>query len=215
MEAESESNEPEEGLKREWPPPSDDFMDAVTSGGSIVADCELCGRTVFEDDERAGDWELGELERLRENADKEPDKYVGFTDRSVGTGHIDGKQVVTNCLCNGLRRFENFIWSHRHIIADYVAKRARRIAESACHDEGQAEFLKENVAREDMDVEFAKCQDCGGYFDKDALDERLYCPRCADMHPMEDGNGDSAFESKTPEAPDWGWGNPDDDNVPF
>ena len=64
--------------KKEYMPPSEDFITAVTGGGSIVTDCDLCGRTCFEDSEYAGDWEEGELERLRENADKQPDKYVAL-----------------------------------------------------------------------------------------------------------------------------------------
>ena len=194
--------------KKDWPAPSDDFQDAVTGGGSIVADCGLCGRTVFEDDRHAGDWEEGELEGLRDKTEKEPDKYVGFGARSVGTGYINNIQVVTNCPCNGLRPYENFIWNHRRIISDYIAKRTKRIAEAAYDDEAQAEFLQENVAREDINREFAKCQDCGGYFDKNSLDERLYCPRCADMHPVEDGDGPSVFEDAKEESDD-------DENLPF
>jgi len=186
-------------------PPSEDFVAVVATGGGIVADCELCGRTLFEDDELAGDWEDGELERLRERAEKDPDKCIGFADQSVSTGYIGGKYVVTNCPCNGLRHYEDFIWSHRRLIADYIERRAKRIAEAAYDDEARAEFLKENVEDRDQDISFAKCQDCGGYFDREVFDERTYCPRCADMHPAE------TKDESTDDAFNWD----EDDNLPF
>lgn len=124
-------------------PPSDDFMDAVRSGGSIVTDCEACGRVFFEDDESAGDWEDGELEKLRQNAKTNPDKYFAM-DR-VETADIDGKHIVVNCPCNYLTRLEQWIWSHRRIIATYISKRAQAAAERALEDEAESHFLEENV----------------------------------------------------------------------
>lgn len=195
----------EKSKKKEWAPPSEEFVDTVTGGGGIVADCDFCGRTLFEDFERAGDWEEGELEGLREKAEKEPDKYVGF-DHQVRTGYIDGKQVVTNCPCHGLTQYESFIWQHRQIISEYITKKAQKIASAAYKDEAEAEFLKENIEQEDMNREFAKCKDCGGYFDKNSLDDREFCIRCTDMHPPEDGDGESAFDRPADD---------DDENLPF
>jgi hypothetical protein len=133
-----------------YEPASDDFMDAVRRGGGIVRECEACGRTCFEDDEHAGDWENGELERLRDNALKEPDRYVAMS--RVESGYLGGKEVVVNCPCNFLKKYEDFIWGHRHIIATYIAKRAKEKAEAALEDEAQAEFLQENVSLVDKEV---------------------------------------------------------------
>lgn len=124
-------------------PPSDEFMDAVRYGSGIVRECEACGRICFEDDESAGSWEEGELERLRENAVKDPDKYLAM-DR-VESGRMNGKEVVVNCPCNFLKKYEDFIWAYRHVIAKYIAVRAKQQAEEAYHDEAEAEFLEENV----------------------------------------------------------------------
>lgn len=190
--------------------PSAAFIDAVTDTGTRVADCELCGRTIFENDEYAGGWEEGELEKLRKKAEENPDKYVGYTDRSVATGTINGQQVVTNCVCNELRRFEDWIWTHRHIIARYVERRTRETAERALRDEAEAEFLHESVQKTttDRDVEFAKCQDCHGYFDNRSFDEFLRCPRCSRERATEKEKREAAG----PSVPDpWS----DDDNLPF
>jgi hypothetical protein len=163
-------------------PPSDEFVTVVTAGGGIVNTCELCGRECFEDDAHAGDWEPGELEALREKAKNDPEKYIPMD--TVRTGYFDGKQVVTNCPCNLLRPFENWIWQHRHIIADFVQRRTVRIAEDALSDEAEGEFLKEAAEREEDKREFQKCQGCQGYFDKETIDERLLCKRCAEDAPV-------------------------------
>lgn len=102
--------------------PSEFFERAITDGGSIVMDCGWCGRTHFEDSERAGDWSDGELDRLRENVKEKPDKYVAC-EYSVMGGHVEGKMFVIGCPCNSVRPYENFIWNHRGIIAKYLHSR--------------------------------------------------------------------------------------------
>ena len=124
-------------------PPSDEFMDAVREGGGIRRQCEACGRECFEDDEGAGSWEEGELENLRKKAEKNPDQYVAMA--RVESGTMNGKEVVVNCPCNFLKKYEDFIWAHRHVIAKYIAVRAKQRAEKAYHDEAEAEFLEENA----------------------------------------------------------------------
>lgn len=183
-------------------PPSDIFVDAVTDSSGIVSTCELCGRTLFEDDERAGGWEDGELERLRQRAKEEPDKVIPMD--TVRTGQIGGKHVVTNCPCHGLRGYEDFIWVHRHIISQYISVKTEQIAQAAYDDEAEAEFLKDNVARQDTDREFKKCQGgCGGYFYAEAMDDRLFCPRCANENPV--------APAPDPRTPD----NYNNDDMPF
>jgi len=196
-----EEQVPESPIKQATLPPSDIFIETVTDSSGIVATCELCGRTLFEDDERAGDWNDGELERLRQRAKEEPDKVIPMD--IVRTGEIGGKHVITNCPCHGLRGYENFIWAHRHIIARYIAKKTEEIARAAYDDEAEAEFLKDNVSRQDADREFKKCQGgCGGYFYTEAMDDRLFCPRCS-----------AAKISIDPQPPQPSSG--DDDNLPF
>ncbi|HLC77530.1 MAG TPA: hypothetical protein VJH92_00205 [Candidatus Nanoarchaeia archaeon] len=79
-------------------PPSREFMQAVLHAGSISVDCELCDRTHFVNDEKAGDFEEGELERLRENYRQNPDKYVSHNGpEMISYGYLAGKQVVDGC----------------------------------------------------------------------------------------------------------------------
>lgn len=108
---------------------SDEFADAVCDSGSIVIDCELCGRTHFNDE--TGSFEEGEYEELCKNAEKEPDKYVQYRDESVHWGRIDGRQAVIDCPCDGLEKYEKFIWNNRYVIAKYLKARAVREKEDS------------------------------------------------------------------------------------
>lgn len=109
--------------KKDLRPPSEYFERALTTGGSIVMDCDFCGRTHFEDSEGAGDWDDGELEGLRAKAIAQPDKYHGCN-YSVCGGDVNGKRFVIDCPCNGVRPFEDFIWSHGEMIARYLHDRS-------------------------------------------------------------------------------------------
>lgn len=102
-------------------PTSEEFWDAVISAGSIVISCEFCDRVHFVSE---GAYDEGELEELREKAKKNPNKYIenGITD-SIRWGHIDGKQAVYDCPCNGAKRFEDLIWHHRDMIVQYLTTR--------------------------------------------------------------------------------------------
>ena len=97
--------------------PPDLFMDCLVSSGSIVIDCELCGRTHFADDEMAGTWEEGELEELRKKQLEDPNKYIGHND-SVSWGNFSGYQVVDGCPCGKVKKLENMVWVivHKDII---------------------------------------------------------------------------------------------------
>jgi hypothetical protein len=104
-------------------PPSEEFWDAVIRAGSIVITCELCHREHFASGE-PGHFDAGELEGLLEKAKKHPDQYIEHaSDDSVSWGLIDGKQAVYDCQCNLARKYEDFIWSHRQVIARYLTKR--------------------------------------------------------------------------------------------
>lgn len=103
-------------------PPSEDFENLVCDGGTSDATCELCGREHFAT-ENPG-WEPGELEACERKLKEEPERWVRWDgDDSVRIGTIDGQQVVIGCPCNGLRRFEDFIWRHSSIIGRYLSKR--------------------------------------------------------------------------------------------
>lgn len=111
---------------RERGPYTDLFERSFTGGGGINMDCGFCGRHHFEDDEHAGDWEEGELERLRDMAGLMPDKYVAHQD-GVMYSNVNGNTYVRGCPCNACVPYEEFIWRHRQQIAEYLKARSDEI----------------------------------------------------------------------------------------
>lgn len=102
--------------------PTEWMEHAFISSGGLSRECH-CGRVHFDDNEESGDWDKGELEGLREKATKEPEKYIGGT--GVTDATVNGQHYVIGCPCNGLRRYEDFLWDHRRHIAEYLAERAK------------------------------------------------------------------------------------------
>lgn len=108
---------------------SKEFKDAIVTGGSCCSIlCELCGRVHYVVGTEAGDYEPGELEECETLHEKDPDKAIEW-DSSVWWGYFAGKQVVIGCPCNEekLKPYENFIWSHRYMITQYLVRRAHNI----------------------------------------------------------------------------------------
>ena len=102
---------------------SDEFYAALFHDGSIRRTCH-CGRTHFASWE--GSFDEGELENLLSNAEREPDKYINHPSTSISIAHIDGKEFVYECPCEGLERYETFIWTYREVILDYLTARHKR-----------------------------------------------------------------------------------------
>jgi hypothetical protein len=98
------------------------FMDLATSNhGSPCIQCQHCKRVHFthECDEK-------ELADLRAKAEKEPNKYLEDTmSDSIAWGYLDGKQYAWNCPCDSGHRYEEFIWRHRELIAEYLKRRTQ------------------------------------------------------------------------------------------
>jgi hypothetical protein len=108
--------------------PSEEFMEAIISGSSAVADCNFCGTTYFDDDEALWTWDERELEELRKKSESSS-KYV-LVD-SVRFGVLDGRQYVDGCPCNAASRYEDVFWDNRYAIVDYFAARTKKELESA------------------------------------------------------------------------------------
>lgn len=104
-----------------------EIIDGICNTSSLTIECEFCGRVYFG---RGGDYDPGEYEELCERAELNPEMYIE-SDDYIPWGHINGNQYVYKCDCNGPRRVENFIWSHRGIIAKYLQLRARGELEQA------------------------------------------------------------------------------------
>ena len=124
-------------------PPSKEFIDAIRHAGSLVITCEFCDRTYF-CTWGNGDYEEGELEELRKQAEKDPDKYIEIhDDDATSWGHIDGKQFVINCPCNSARKYEDWILDHRWVIAEYFKNRAKRLKKDLEREVGISEAISE------------------------------------------------------------------------
>lgn len=127
-------------------PPSEIMEGAITMAGSICITCELCDRTHFASGE-PDFFDPGELGELREKAAKEPEKYLEDAGSdSLSWGRIDGKQAVIGCPCNGLKRYEDFIWNNRHVISKYLEARAKDRLAQAQHDSDLAKGVKKAVS---------------------------------------------------------------------
>jgi len=112
-------------------PPSEEFMLALEDtfhSGTVMADCDLCGRTTYHHKEYEWAFEGDDDEDEKaflENAEKYPEWYV-CVDYSIPFGTFDGKQVVIGCPCNGLRKYENLFWRHSYTILKYLKNRTEK-----------------------------------------------------------------------------------------
>lgn len=108
---------------------SNEFFDAFRSGfGSDCFTCG-CGRTYFASLE-CGWSEDGELERLQQQALVEPDKYIDTGHSGVSTTNL-GIEYVHECVCGTERRYEDWIWSHRRAITEYIKARSEKELKAA------------------------------------------------------------------------------------
>lgn len=122
--------------------PSFDIEDVVRHAGSIHISCELCDRVHFAS-ASPGFFDKGELEELLEKKKAAPDKYIEDTGSDyISYGHIDGKQAVIGCPCNGLTRYEEFIFQNRHMIVDYLNRRTKARLDKAQSEAGKVAALK-------------------------------------------------------------------------
>lgn len=104
--------------------PSEEFCRHFgEGGGSIVADCQFCGRTHY-DYTSSHNMDEGEYEDLERKRRSEPNRYFS-RNHTVWHTSVGDLQVVLGCPCNGLAILEKFIWGARHRIADYFEARAK------------------------------------------------------------------------------------------
>ena len=127
--------------------PSREFEEAVIHSGSILIDCQLCGRTHYGSNEDALIEDLSEKEykRLLIDSEKNPDRYVQHDAETISWGDINGKQAVIGCQCNKLFGYENLFWNHRYIIADYFSSRAQKELKIAKDTKNLADKVKKSV----------------------------------------------------------------------
>ena len=118
-------------------PPSDMFVDSIDFGsGSPDMTCGWCDRQHFcpDNDYDPPDYEHlhGDTEACRaefkkyceEKHKNNPDGVILHYDcDSVSGKMLNGINFVVGCPCNGLARFEKFIWEERGTIREYLKRR--------------------------------------------------------------------------------------------
>lgn len=116
--------------------PSDMFLDSLSGYGlgSDQLTCEWCNRehlcpdtdyNHYNDDEcTAEESKARYREYCEEELKKSPDSIVLHYDCDSVSGHeMNGIFFVIGCPCNGLRRYEDFIWAHKDTIRNYLKVR--------------------------------------------------------------------------------------------
>lgn len=104
--------------------PSEAFVEFFCrGGGSIAVDCQLCGRTHY-DESSSHNMNRGEFARLERKRKTSPDRYISASS-TVWFCYVGDLQAVVGCPCNGLTIIEEFLWGDSHRIAEYLVGRAK------------------------------------------------------------------------------------------
>lgn len=113
--------------KKDKNEPSEMFVRSLSEGGS--GDCELecgwCGRLHLCPDNEYVERDEEDRKSFKEYCESEykrnPDGTVlhyGYD--SVSAKYLNDILFVSDCPCNGLTRFENFIWNNKDTIRTYL-----------------------------------------------------------------------------------------------
>jgi hypothetical protein len=142
--------------------PSDMFIDSIASGfGSADIKCGWCNRIhLCPNTDYAPDYEDSlSIECNRkifaqyciEEQKKNPEGVVLHPDcDTVYSKTLNGIKFVIGCPCNGISRYEEFIWNERKTIRDYLKKRINQEYEYA----QQEKTLNVLAGFEDEDKDF-------------------------------------------------------------
>jgi len=124
-------------------PVSTNFKHAAHDSSTIAALC-YCSRFHFVSD---GDFDEGELERYRENARLQPDRFIEHADiDQIRIARVHPYSFVIECDCNFLRHYEDFFWQNRHVVAEYfrlraaTAEREARLVQQIADDASMVEI---------------------------------------------------------------------------
>jgi len=114
---------------------SEEFQTAFGSGcGGCLREC-ACGRIYFDvSPDGHWTWEHGELERLLEQQEQDPDQYQScnytITDMAVG-----GMCIVHGCHCGIAKRYEDFLITYVRQIKEFLNARAKKLKQEAADTE--------------------------------------------------------------------------------
>lgn len=111
--------------------PSEIFLNSIRcSHGSYDMECGWCGREHLCPDVNWGHgyYDMQDEKSWKEHAEarhaENPEKVVlHYEYDSVSGAIVNGINFVLICQCNGLAKYEKFIWEHRNLIRDYLKDR--------------------------------------------------------------------------------------------
>lgn len=117
------------------PEPSEEFLAALRGGGGVFIDCGNCGREHYaiESPHMADNWKDPEWDdekfraSLIERAKTDKNVVLHYGCDSVYYYDFDNYLIPDGCPCNGLRRYENFMWAHRGIFKNYMNNMAQKL----------------------------------------------------------------------------------------
>ena len=125
--------------------PSRMFVDALRGGGASSVYC-MCGRQHYApenllDSEDETDYP-NMLADVMAEQEKDPDGVIIHRDTDfVYAKDIGDRTYVVDCPCNGLRKYEEFIWENRDSIRTYLKARVEQEARWA-----EQELIKNKLA---------------------------------------------------------------------
>lgn len=132
--------------------PSEMFLDSMAEGGigSEELTCEWCNRLHLCPDYEPDAWtyqpteeeKISHREYCEEELARNPDGVVLHYDCDCITGrYLNGMLFVLTCPCNGLSRYETFIWENRSTIRNYLKDRIQQE-----HEWAEQELTKNKLA---------------------------------------------------------------------
>ena len=112
--------------------PSQMFVDALRGGGASCVHCN-CGRTHYApsnlyDSDDEDDYTNALNDALAEQKKNPEGVVINYEDDFIFAKDIDGKTFVVDCPCNGLTKYENFIWANRDSVREYLKVRVAQEA---------------------------------------------------------------------------------------
>lgn len=101
---------------------TNEFLDAFIVGGGPTEECDFCGNT-FYSTTALEEEEFGWYEEQRK---EKPTKFFPEPYDSFEFYMVDGRRYVYGCPCNGMDRYEHFIWEHKEQILRYLNDRSHK-----------------------------------------------------------------------------------------
>jgi hypothetical protein len=115
--------------------PSKMFVRSATVAGGSNISCN-CGRDHYAPNNLRDSYDEDDYQSMVDNCTEEkkgdPEGVViNYEDDFIYFSEVDGKLFVDGCPCNGLRKYEDFIWKNRNMIRDYYKIRVQQELEWA------------------------------------------------------------------------------------